>query len=201
MLPYTGVLPACDDGFALARIQRAFYDRESDYWQSGLAIESFGGVRETGLRVNGASYIPAAIAPRGRFSRRPRARRGLSAWRGSRLPRHGLRRHLVRRGSRPRPRLFPKLQGRRPLARLFGARSVTKKFSALLFGMLLCLAAPRARADDCILDRCADKAAPAPAPAPAPSAAPASPSRVGPMATGDFDFYVLACPGRRAFAN
>jgi len=24
MLPYTGVLPACDDGFALARIQRAF---------------------------------------------------------------------------------------------------------------------------------------------------------------------------------
>jgi hypothetical protein len=58
MLPYTGVLPACDDGFALARIQRAFYDRESDYWQSGLAIESFGGVRETGLRVNGASYIP-----------------------------------------------------------------------------------------------------------------------------------------------
>ena len=58
MLPYTGVLPACDDGFALARIQRAFYDQESDYWQSGLAIESFGGVRETGLRVNGASYIP-----------------------------------------------------------------------------------------------------------------------------------------------
>ena len=58
MLPYTGVLPACDDGFALARIQRGFYDRESDYWQSGLAIESFGGVRETGLRVNGASYIP-----------------------------------------------------------------------------------------------------------------------------------------------
>ena len=39
---------------------------------------------------------------------------------------------------------------------------MTKKFSALLFGMLLCLAAPRARADDCILDRCADKAAPAP---------------------------------------
>lgn len=58
MLPYTGELPACDDDFALARIQRAFYDRESDYWQSGLAIESFGGVRETGLRVNGASYIP-----------------------------------------------------------------------------------------------------------------------------------------------
>ena len=58
MLPYTGVLPPCDDDFALARIQRAFYDQESDYWQSGLAIESFGGVRETGLRVNGASYIP-----------------------------------------------------------------------------------------------------------------------------------------------
>lgn len=58
MLPYSGVLPACDDGFALARIQRAFYDQESDYWRSGLAIESFGGVRETGLRVNGASYIP-----------------------------------------------------------------------------------------------------------------------------------------------
>lgn len=58
MLPYTGILPACDDGFALARIQRAFDDQESDYWQSGLAIESFSRVRETGLRSNGASYIP-----------------------------------------------------------------------------------------------------------------------------------------------
>jgi len=58
MLPYTGVVPTCDDGFALARIQRGFSDRESEYWQSGLAIESFVGVRETGLRSNGASYIP-----------------------------------------------------------------------------------------------------------------------------------------------
>jgi len=58
MLPYTGIVPACDDGFALARIQRAFSDQESDYWRSGLAIESFVGVRETGLRSNGASYIP-----------------------------------------------------------------------------------------------------------------------------------------------
>ncbi len=58
MLPYTGAVPACDDGLALARIQRGFSDRESDYWQSGLAIESFVGVRETGLRSNGASYIP-----------------------------------------------------------------------------------------------------------------------------------------------
>ena len=58
MSPYTGSLPACDDGVALARIQRGFDQRESDYWVSGLAIESFGAVRETGPRVNGASYIP-----------------------------------------------------------------------------------------------------------------------------------------------
>ena len=58
MLPYTGLLPACDDGDVLARIQWEFGDRESEYWQSGLAIARFSRALETGLRANGASYIP-----------------------------------------------------------------------------------------------------------------------------------------------
>jgi ribonuclease T2 len=76
---------------------------------------------------------------------------------------------------------------------------VSTKFLPPLFAMLLCLAAQAARADDCILDRCADKAAPAPSAAP--SAAPASPSRVGPMANGDFDFYVLALSWSAGFCE
>ncbi|MGA8172153.1 MAG: hypothetical protein WB816_15150 [Methylocystis sp.] len=58
MLPYSGLLPACDDGYVLERIQEKFRDRESEYWNSGLAIEGFARVRETSLRGNGASYIP-----------------------------------------------------------------------------------------------------------------------------------------------
>jgi hypothetical protein len=58
MFPYTGALPACDDGDVLARIAWEFRDRESEYWRSDLAIESFARPREAGLRANGASYIP-----------------------------------------------------------------------------------------------------------------------------------------------
>jgi hypothetical protein len=58
IVPFIGDLPGCDDSSALARIQDDFYHRERDYWQSDLAIESFLGMRETGLRSNGASYIP-----------------------------------------------------------------------------------------------------------------------------------------------
>ena len=56
--PYSGVLPDCGDGEALERIRGDFSDRESEYWQSGLAIDGFAEARETGFRGNGASYIP-----------------------------------------------------------------------------------------------------------------------------------------------
>lgn len=58
MAPYSGVLPDCGDPGALERIRGAFLDRESDYWNSGLAIVGFDRVRENGLRSNGLSYIP-----------------------------------------------------------------------------------------------------------------------------------------------
>ncbi|HMK90475.1 MAG TPA: ribonuclease T [Methylocystis sp.] len=54
-----------------------------------------------------------------------------------------------------------------------------KSIPALAFIVCLACAPKVARAEDCILDRCADKAAPQPS---RPSAAP----------SGDFDFYVLA---------
>ena len=69
------------------------------------------------------------------------------------------------------------------------------KFIPLLLIAALCTAAPAARADDCILDRCADKAPPAPSAAPAPA------PRVGPMAKGDFDFYVLALSWSAGFCE
>ena len=51
-------LPACADGFVLAEIQREFWDRERDYWNSALSLDAFDGVREIGYRTNGLSYIP-----------------------------------------------------------------------------------------------------------------------------------------------
>jgi ribonuclease T2 len=58
------------------------------------------------------------------------------------------------------------------------------RFKALL--LLIALAVP-AQAEDCILDKCADRAPPAPS---EPSARPLP--RSSGVATGDFDFYVLA---------
>ena len=74
------------------------------------------------------------------------------------------------------------------------------KFIPPLLIALLAAAAPTARADDCILDRCADKAPPAASAAPA-GPAPAPSPRVGPMATGNFDFYVLALSWSAGFCE
>lgn len=61
--------------------------------------------------------------------------------------------------------------------------------SKTILSLLLALAlGSAARADDCILDHCADKAPPVTAP----SATAAPAPRAGPMAPGNFDFYVLA---------
>jgi hypothetical protein len=43
---------------ALAEIARQFWDRERDYWDSALAVETFGAIRETGFRARGMSFIP-----------------------------------------------------------------------------------------------------------------------------------------------
>jgi hypothetical protein len=56
--PFTGELPGCADALVLAEIARKFWDRERDYWDSDLSLESFDAVRETGFRTRGASFIP-----------------------------------------------------------------------------------------------------------------------------------------------
>jgi hypothetical protein len=56
--PYSGELPGCDHSFVLAQIQRGFWDRERDYWNSALSLDAFDVVREIGFRTNGLSYIP-----------------------------------------------------------------------------------------------------------------------------------------------
>jgi len=55
---YSGMLPACDDPGVLSRIQSRFWNREAEYWNSGLEILGYDRVREIGFRSNGADYIP-----------------------------------------------------------------------------------------------------------------------------------------------
>ena len=55
---YSGRLADCADPHVLARIQSRFYDRESEFWKSGLQILGFDRVREIGMRTNGLDYIP-----------------------------------------------------------------------------------------------------------------------------------------------
>ena len=57
-LPYSGVVPACDDPGVLADISSRFAQKESEYWNSSLQIASYDRFREIGFRSNGLSYIP-----------------------------------------------------------------------------------------------------------------------------------------------
>jgi ribonuclease T2 len=66
---------------------------------------------------------------------------------------------------------------------------VRKLFLALALLASPVAAHPALGAEDCILDHCADKAAPAPADR---GEAPAKPPRPAAAASGDFDFWVLA---------
>jgi hypothetical protein len=55
---YRGVLPACDDPAVFERIRSRFFQREAEFWKSGLAISGFDHAREIGFRSNGVDYIP-----------------------------------------------------------------------------------------------------------------------------------------------
>jgi hypothetical protein len=57
-IPWRGSLPACDDPAVFDRIRSRFFEREAEFWKSGLAIAGFDHVREIGFRSNGLDYIP-----------------------------------------------------------------------------------------------------------------------------------------------
>ncbi len=56
--PFSGNVPVCSDGGVLSRIQDRFRQREASYWKSGLVIENFTLVQESGLRSAGVDLIP-----------------------------------------------------------------------------------------------------------------------------------------------
>lgn len=56
--PYSGDVPACDAGGILGTIQSRFSQKESEYWNSSLTLQSFDRIRQIGFRSNGADYIP-----------------------------------------------------------------------------------------------------------------------------------------------
>jgi hypothetical protein len=56
--PYNADLPVCDDPIVLRKIIHNFEVREREYWNSGLFINSFTNVIQTGLRVHGLDYTP-----------------------------------------------------------------------------------------------------------------------------------------------
>jgi hypothetical protein len=55
---YEGVLPPCDAPEALSRISQRFNQKESQYWNSDLAILSFQRIRETAFRSWADNTIP-----------------------------------------------------------------------------------------------------------------------------------------------
>jgi hypothetical protein len=55
---YAGVLPTCADPGVVGRIRSLFHDRETEFWKSGLEIQTLGEVRETGFRPDGLDHIP-----------------------------------------------------------------------------------------------------------------------------------------------
>ncbi len=57
-MPFSGELPACNQENVLSRIQSRFSQRESTYWKSGLQIQEFLDVRESGFRTAGMDLIP-----------------------------------------------------------------------------------------------------------------------------------------------
>lgn len=56
--PFSGEVPACNHEGVLGRIQGRFLERETKYWQSGLEIQGFNDIRESGLRTAGVDLIP-----------------------------------------------------------------------------------------------------------------------------------------------
>ncbi|CAN3990645.1 hypothetical protein [Methylocystis bryophila] len=56
--PYSNDLPTCASERVLAEIARRFWNREREYWQSALSLETFDAIRETSFRPRGSSFIP-----------------------------------------------------------------------------------------------------------------------------------------------
>lgn len=55
---YSGRLPACDNGWALATIQNRFATKEGRFWNSALRIIGFDRIHETAYRPWAADTIP-----------------------------------------------------------------------------------------------------------------------------------------------
>ena len=55
---YSGKVPACDDGWALATIQHRFSTKEGRFWSSDLRITAFDRIHETGYRPWAPDTIP-----------------------------------------------------------------------------------------------------------------------------------------------
>ena len=55
---YSGRVPACDNGWALATIQYRFSAKEGRFWNSALRITSFDGIHETAYRPWAPDTIP-----------------------------------------------------------------------------------------------------------------------------------------------
>lgn len=55
---YSGELPECANQQVLSRIAGRFHQRETGYWKSGLQIDAFSNIRQTGLRSAGVDLIP-----------------------------------------------------------------------------------------------------------------------------------------------
>lgn len=55
---WNSLLPQCADSLVLGKVSALFSEREGTYWQSGLQIQGFDLIRETGFRSTGLDYIP-----------------------------------------------------------------------------------------------------------------------------------------------
>jgi hypothetical protein len=58
ILPFSGVIPACNDWAVISEISRNFWQREQSYWGSPLQILRVDEIREIAMRANGPTYIP-----------------------------------------------------------------------------------------------------------------------------------------------
>lgn len=57
-MPFPPALPLCNDPISLNEVAANFAIRETQYWNSTLAMTGFSDIVETGYRTNGPSYIP-----------------------------------------------------------------------------------------------------------------------------------------------
>lgn len=57
-IPWTGVVPACNDPAVISEIQNRFGIREWEFWQSSLRMVQADHVRSIGHRAWGATFIP-----------------------------------------------------------------------------------------------------------------------------------------------